>query len=336
MANVRQCTAFLSLLVLSLGLSPQLVWAAEPLETPKLSEAARSGWLSFAVLSGRVTLTGSRFGSINSTSSTNGRTERLTIRATGIGPAVSYQMTGSPGEFSLEMSAGDQLAIQWKPGHDGAEPVRYWQQPGEPVGLEIGAAPQQQTYRAMSIWHLMIAEPETVRRQLVPLLRLFQFDLDPAATAEETERMLLAADAPVVAPDRQRWAALVEQLASESFASREAADRELREAGRMVITYLERLDAKRLDAEQQYRIRRIVESMSSNTGNDTAEQVAAWLAGDPSIWLSLLARDEESVRRLAAKRLAGLLGRELPFDPAAAPETRAAQLEQLRSQLETK
>lgn len=336
MAIVRQFTAFFSLLGLSLLYFPQVAGAAETVEAPKLSEAARSGWLSFAILSGRVTLTGSRFGSINSTSSSNGRTERLTIRATGSGPAVGYKMTGSREELSVEMTAGDRLTIEWKPGGDDTEPVRFWQQAGEPVGLEVGSVPNQQTYRAPSIWHLMIAEPEIARRHLVPLLKLFQFDTDPAATAEESEKMLLAADAPVVAPDRRRWATLVEQLGVDSFAGREAADRELREAGRMVVTYLERLDSKQLDAEQHYRIRRIIESMSSNTGNDTSEQVAAWLAGDPSVWLAFLARDDESVRRLALKRLAGLVGREISFDPAADAESRAAQLGQLRSELERK
>ncbi|NUQ63661.1 MAG: hypothetical protein HUU20_14385 [Pirellulales bacterium] len=323
-------------LAIAVGILVQVSSAAEPLETPKLSEAARSGWLNFGLLSGKVTLTGSRFGSINSTSSSNGRTERLTIRATGSGPAVKYEMTGSRGGFTLEVSAQDQLSIQWKPEGESSVPVKFWQEPGEKVNLEIGAAGTEKVCRAPSIWHLLIAEPAAARQHLVPILKLFQFDMDTAAAADQVESILLTAGAPVVVPDRQRWAALIERLGAESFAQREEADRELREAGRMVVTYLERLDPRQLDAEQQYRIRRIIQSVSAGTGNDTPERVAAWLAGDPSVWLSLLARDDESARRMASVRLQKLLGHPITFDPTAAADARAAQIEQLRLQLAPK
>lgn len=312
----------------------QLAPAAEALETPKLSEAAKSGWLSFGLVSGRISLTGSRFGSINSTSSNNGRTERLTIRVTPTGPAVKYAMTGSKGEFSLEVFSGDQLSIAWKPVGEAAVPVRLQQRAGEPIGLTIGPEKQEETYRASSLWHLLIAKPAVCREHLLPLLHVFQFEMDPAGMADEIESMLLTADAPVVTPDRESWAALVAKLGAESFADREAADRELREAGRMVATYLERLDLKQFDTEQQYRIRRIIQSMSPGTGSDRPEQVAAWLAGDSSLWVSLLDREEEAVRRVAAERLASLLGRPVVFDPAADAATRTAQIRQLKAQLD--
>ena len=147
----------------------QLAPAAEALETPKLSEAAKSGWLSFGLVSGRISLTGSRFGSINSTSSNNGRTERLTIRVTPTGPAVKYAMTGSKGEFSLEVFSGDQLSIAWKPVGEAAVPVRLQQRAGEPIGLTIGPEKQEETYRASSLWHLLIAKPAVCREHLLPL-----------------------------------------------------------------------------------------------------------------------------------------------------------------------
>ncbi len=310
-----------------------VVAAGEPLQTPKLTEAAQSRWLSFGIVSGRVTLTGSRFGSINSTSSSSGRAERLTIRSTGSGPAVGYQMSGSAGDFSLELAAGNQLSIEWKPADEQVEPVRYTQGQAGSSRLEVGANQRQRIYAAPSVWHLMIAHPAVTRKHLVPLLELLSFELDPVDTADEVESALTSADASVVAPDRARWAALVEQLGAEEFARREKADRELREAGRMVVGYLKRLDPKQLDAEQQYRIHRIIQSMSSHTGNDTPAQITAWLAGDPPVWLSLLDRADQSVRCLAAERLKNLLGRPIDFDPAADAETRAAQLEHLRLQV---
>jgi hypothetical protein len=135
-------------------------------------------------------------------------------------------------------------------------------------------------------------------------------------------------------PDAQKWSTLVEQLGDERFAVREAADRHLRDAGRAIVVFLERLDRNRLDAEQDYRIRRILQSLSSGKGaDDTVERAAAWLSGDPEIWWALMRRDAEPTRRVAAKRLESLLGRPLAFDPAAPADVRGKQLEQIRLQL---
>ena len=135
-------------------------------------------------------------------------------------------------------------------------------------------------------------------------------------------------------PDPQRWAALVEQLGDERYSRRAAADRELRAMGRVVFTYLQGLDRDRLDAEQHYRVRRIVMSLAANMNNDLPPEIARWLAGDPVVWLALLSRDDESTRRLAAERLEALLGEPISFDPAADPATRTEQIERLRQEVE--
>ena len=134
-------------------------------------------------------------------------------------------------------------------------------------------------------------------------------------------------------PDRRRWDPLVEQLADERFSRREAADRELRSAGPVVLSYLQGLDFNRLDAEQQYRIRRIVRSLSRQTGDDTAEKFAPQLLADPDLWLALLSRQEESARRLAARQLEAILGQPIRFDPAADNATRKTQIERLQAKI---
>jgi hypothetical protein len=317
--------------------APQGLPGAEPPVTPKLAEACRAGWLTFSVVSGRIILEGTRFGAINSTSSGNGRTERLNIQTKGSGPAVSYEMSDSSQRLLVDLSNTSQAVIQWLPqGNSSLVPVEYRQTEGKPVSLKIGGEKEQKTLEAASLWHLMIAYPEAGRDYLAPLVRVFQTDIDPAAFTKELETELTRPDSPFKPPSRQRWAELVQQLGSEQFAQREAADQELRKAGRLVVTYLDQLDSSSLDAEQQYRIRRIIRTLSRPAGIDTPGSTVAWLSGDPSVWLAMLGRDDEAVRRLALERLEGLLGETVAFDPKAERETRQQQLDQLRTKLLTR
>jgi hypothetical protein len=73
--------------------------------------------------------------------------------------------------------------------------------------------------------------------------------------------------------------------------------------------------------------------LSWQSGEDTADGVAAQLIADPDVWLVLLSRPEESTRRLAARQLAAILDQPIRFDPAADAPTRKAQLEQLRARI---
>ena len=119
------------------------------------------------------------------------------------------------------------------------------------------------------------------------------------------------------------------QLASERFAERETAERELRAAGQVIVPYLQSLPSDQLDAEQTTRIRAIVGSLSVEY-EDRVDRVVAWLAGDETVWLTLLDRDDLEQRRFAAAQLAALLGQEIEFDPEAAADARREQIERLR------
>jgi hypothetical protein len=55
---------------------------------------------------------------------------------------------------------------------------------------------------------------------------------------------------------------------------------------------------------------------------------------DPSIWLALLSRPQQTVRETAAHRLEALLGGPIPVDPTADPGSQKAQREQLRVRIE--
>jgi len=300
----------------------------------RLASAVQQGWVKFGIVSGRVTITGMRTNISTSSSSSGERTERLSIRNLRANSQLSYELTDPSERFSLDVTGGTQVRIHRIPqGDSDLVPVQFHQAAGQPVALTIGSDEQQRVIEAAGLWHLLIREPETCQKHLVPLLAAINGQWDLAAKVAELEAALLAAVEAGDSPDRARWAALVEQLADDRFSRREAADRELRESGPAVIPYLRQLDSNRLDAEQHYRIRRIVLAATETMVDDTPEQLTAWLLADPAIWLAMLSRPEESTRRAAATQLETLLGGPVAFDPAADANTRQAQIERLRRRI---
>jgi hypothetical protein len=92
---------------------------------------------------------------------------------------------------------------------------------------------------------------------------------------------------------------------------------------------LRSLERSTLDAEQAFRMRRIIRTLATDVEEDTSERVAAALSSDPRVWYALLERDNVTVRRTASQRLGKLLEAEIEFDPAGTPEERAKQLAKL-------
>jgi hypothetical protein len=300
-------------------------------ETPILANAFRAGWLQFGIRSGRVTLDGSR--GINVTTSSNGSIprEQLTIRMAGGDPIVDYQLAASDEDLTVEMSSRNRWHVHRKPkGNSKIVPIEIDQPAQGAILVRVGDKQRERTLHVAGIWHLAVIEPEVAKEHVLPLVRFLERDWDLTKTVREIETALVAAASDPNRPNRRRWTEWVEQLGDSRFAKRESADRQLRESGRMVATFLQQLDPSRLDAEQQFRVRRITASLADSEGNDTPEQVAAWLAGDPSIWIAMLSRDDLTTRKLAARQLEALLGSPVSFDPAAEPAARKIQIEQLR------
>jgi hypothetical protein len=304
---------------------------------PVLAQASRNKWLQFQIVSGRITLSSTRFGNISTSSSSSGRSEKLTIRFNNAQHSASYERSTSQEQLFVEVTSGTRISIRRSGKDDTAiVPVQFTQVPGEPTSLALGPEGQKKVYRAATLWHLLITQPDQCRQHLIPLLELLRADWKLAETAAAMEKALLRAASVGQLPDRRRWDLLVEQLADERFSRREAADRELRSAGKVALSYLRGLDFDRLDAEQQFRVRRIIRSLSLQTGDDTPEQFVWQLVGDGEIWLALLSRPQESTRRLAARQLGAILGRPIRFDPAADPATQKDQIEQLRARIRGK
>lgn len=323
------------------AVSMGLVWAgrvmaAEPPKppgAPMLAEAVRRGWLRPRIISGRLAFYGAPLGNIDNHADKDGASERLNIRTVEGQVAADYEMATPVEKLTVALGRNRFHVRRSRQGDSGPLPVEFRQAPHEPLRLIVGLGEGQQAYQAATLWHLFIAEPDPCRQHLAPLLRLLGEEWDVSRSAVEVEATLIRQTAAGEIPDLRRWAALVGQLADDRFGRREAADRELRALGRVVLTYLGQLDSSQLDAEQHYRVRRIIMTLSASSQNDRPSEAAAWLAVDPAIWVTLLGRENLSTRRLAAERLKTLLGKPIPFDPAAEPAARASQIQRLRAQI---
>ena len=304
-------------------------------ETPSLTNVRRQGWVQFNLRSGRIVVAGLR--GVNFSHSgqlTAERRERLSIRVSANEPILAYELITPAFRFQLDVAAGHRVQIRRLPGENRSEPaVEFRQWPNEPLLLKVTGREGERVYQASSVWHMFLAEPAASREHLDPLLKFLFREWDFTKTAEEIEAALVRLAQSGAPPDQKRWAQWVQELGDANFAKREAADRGLRESGRVVASYLQRLDPATLDAEQRFRIRRILRALAELGNEESPPQLAMWLSGDVSVWLALLARDDEPTRRAALQRLEALVGHPLAFDPTADAQKRARQLEALQATL---
>jgi hypothetical protein len=327
--------------IMALAMIAVLLWAApsgaQDLKAMQnLNQVVRSGMVQFRVVTGRVSLNGSRVGPIQ-TANNFEKLDSLSIQSDYNGDIVmSYNWSNSNRQLSIEVSNVSKVRIRYSgKGDDTQIPVEFYQPLQAKTVLKIGPEGKQQIYSAPNIWHLFLAYPAETKQYLVPLLELLHPNWKLSESAATLESELLRKAGNKETSDRKRWTALVEQLGDDGFAKRQAADRAIRAADPAVLSFLQQLDFSRLDAEQQFRVRRIVETLTDRLGDDSPEQVASWLAGDASVWLVLLNRSEVATRRLAARQLIAMLGGPIPVDPEADPASQKTQMEQLRLRIES-
>jgi hypothetical protein len=305
---------------------------APPAISPAI--AARIHWIDFSMVSGRIVASSNLSVPkmlVQSPGRRTNRRESLGIEINGGACSMEYVLASPTESLRIAVTDGNTLAVRRMITADERYELSFEQRPDSPLTLAIERGGQKQQWQAPGLWRLYLTAPEVVREQLIPLLEQLHPSWQLAARAAEIEAALfrterLHARQPA---DRQRWAELVRQLASERFADRETAERELRAAGQAVVPYLQNLASEQLDAEQATRIRAIVGSLSVEY-EDRVDRVVAWLAGDETVWLTLLDRDDLEQRRFAAKQLSALLGQAIEFDPEATAEVRREQVERLR------
>ncbi|MBL9123260.1 MAG: hypothetical protein JNG90_06475 [Planctomycetaceae bacterium] len=298
--------------------------------------AGQLGRVDCRLVGGRIKVGAKNIGGqMQSTFRGSGRVqESFALDLTTVWPKLVYQALGSEFEIRLAVSAGEQVSI-----HRAPQPMvagtraAFRQQADGGVEFTWSDGTQSVSLAGHTLWHLWLADPDLCARELLPLLRLLHpswaFDKQGAAV----ERALLAAAEQNWTDRWPRWNELVDQLGDDEYSRRRAADQALRNAGLAVVPFLQNLDREDLEPEQRSRVRRIVASLKRFNEEDTAARAALWLAGDPTIWLVLLGREQPELRRAAARELPEILGRPIDFDPDADAATRAGQLARLRAEL---
>jgi hypothetical protein len=242
---------------------------------------------------------------------------------------VQYEAVDPEGQLTLRLCERHKLVIE-RVSRDPANipTVRYEQPRTGSVKLTITG---QTSYEvtAPSLWHLLLTEKQIGTSQLIPMLELLSPDWRLVEQAEQIEEELrLAAAEADVAADEKAWKRLVDDLASDHFNRRQAADERLRDGGLAVAAYLSRLNRQALSAEQRQRIERICRSFADGT-TDSPQRVATWLLGDRSAWLALLAHEQVELRMVAAEHLSRLTGRPIAFDPRGDEKSRQMQIAEL-------
>lgn len=302
--------------------------------------------MRFKIVAGRVELDCRITGGYSRRNGILGGTkETMEIVGDNSKPKLTYAYTSAASELKIDVvNGGDDMTIRRSPRGKETKPpvvaVEFRQTAGKDVSLTVGAGDQKQVYRAADLWRLLIAHPKECRQHLIPLLSMLRPDWNVAAMADGVETRLLAlADEEVKTKSKTApspWAPLVEQLGDDSFAKREEADRALRAGGPSTLAYLRQLDFAHLDAEQQFRVRRIIDALGGKSEDDSADEAAVSLVRDPAVWLALLERPETAKRQTAAGQLAALLGHPIDVDPATEPDTQKAKRDALRAKIERK
>jgi hypothetical protein len=220
---------------------------------------------------------------------------------------------------------------------DKDHPSRFFnltQLPGQPVSLSLPPSDKPRVLHAPTIWHLVIINGDDCRKQLLPMLESVRPGWHVGLTAQSIEDELVKMSAVSRKSDRKQWEEWVRQLGDPVFMRRDRADQRLRDVGPPALGFLTRLNTTDLDAEQISRVRSIVRFLSTQSGEDTPQRVAATLIEDPLIWLALLSRPEEATRAAAAQQLAVILDRSVAVDPKADPATQVKARDTLRAQIE--
>lgn len=321
------------LLLFSAGVS----FAQQPAERiqPSRINAARLRWFQYKLVAGRILATSAYPEGMNisfgpSTTDTK-RREHLQLLILEDRASIRYELAGGGEELSIQLAESGEFSIR-RTREEPPLSLNFVQPRDKPMSLVLQQDGTTQEIVGDSFWHLYLAAPELIGRELVPYLETLRPAWLLVATGEQLERNLIQRAQQPATHRSDQWRTLVQQLGSTNFAEREAAERALAASGQVVLPFLEDLDPVDLDAEQAARVEKLITNLRVNY-EDTADRVANWLVGDISVWLSLAARPEQTKREVARRQLQVLAGDAIDFDPTADEAARAEQLSSLRRRL---
>lgn len=339
----RRIASFLTIFLSTAVLTAQGPTATSPLPQAQGPSAAlvNPGFaaklraVQFDVVAGRIVGSSIHVGSNVPpiTTGEGGRSERLSIDLNNPAPTIRYELVDKKTNLKLDVSEGEKILIRYVQ-HEGvgSKTIEFNQQPHEDLTLTIEDAGGKRTIQGTTLWHLLLVEPATTKQTLAPMLEILRPDWKLSMLAGAIEEALCLSARLKRTVDRSQWPAWVAELANPRYVVRRDAELKLLEAGREALPFLMSLDRSTLDAEQWRRVRNAIDSLDAQQG-DSLEKTVILLSSDPSIWISMLDRDDLSKRQLAAEQLKSIRGGPIDFDPAADAAFRAKQLNTLREQL---
>ncbi|MBS0207936.1 MAG: hypothetical protein JSS27_03185 [Planctomycetes bacterium] len=267
--------------------------------------------------------------SMNSSHRNNTRGEKLTITCNGPSVTLHYELKLPEWELSYHLSGGREITLRRTPlaATDNTK-VEFTQTAEGPLVLRVEKGDERRTLAASSLWLLMLDDPALCAAELAPYLEIIHPQWRIAQRAEALERALLRTSTQAPAYDTRQILGWVHQLGDGRFTARQAAQRQLTEAGPVVLPLLKQFDLGQLDAEQRYRLKQVMRGFVDEE-DDSNDRLTLLMAGDAWTWFTLMRRDDAEVRRQAYDRLKMLVSAPVKFDAAAPAEERAAQLAQI-------
>lgn len=283
------------------------------------------------VMSGRISATGPvSHQNLTSNYMGNQRRERLSVDFAGGTPNITYERSTAAETLMWVVERGHQVTVQLTPRSTTDHATINFHQPSDgPLTLDVTTGERSVQYRAPTLWQLLLYEPEVCELYLLPLLNVLRPGWRLAEQAQEIEAALCRADSGRALADHGQWQRFVKLLADDRYVARERAEQQLVALGPVILPYLRGREQTSLDAEQAFRIRRIIRTLSADGDEDSPERVLFTLVADARVWYALLGRADVEVRRVASDRLGQILGNAIDFHADAASEQRVHELETL-------
>jgi hypothetical protein len=317
-----------------------LIVCAAPVTLPGQTPGQLTGplfeklrWARLELVMGRLELRDIRRGqnrSITVNQHETGIREHISFRIDGNKLLLHYERQSPEGTLVLDANGRRTISVRQTPA-TADKPTIQFHQDAKQVRLLVGDDDSQQ-YMADHLWLLLLQHPAPCRSHLVPLLESLRQDWHFGRSAEAVESNLVRAAGNPLPMDANKLHLQIDKLGHGTFRQRQAADMAIRKMGQPVVGYLSELDDSQLNAEQRLRLRRICASLLHRHGDSTLS-VTIWLQSSPSAWLCMMQHEDATVRGQAQLRLATLLGRPVPFDPADPADKRASQIASIREKL---
>jgi hypothetical protein len=304
-------------------------------EQAHTSLVVKKNWVRFDLVLGRITATQIRGGHRNCTQKSGDKSSKHELLSVTAGintpSSIRYELTDNNQWLTVAILKRNEVVILREP-RPGSATVRLeFVQPGEgQITLTLGDPERPDVMVSSdSIWHLLLSEPELCETELIPILALLRPHWNLTESASQIEEDLFRAAAKSDGGSLEHVRALVKGLKSSRFVDRQRADQQLRAMGVVVLAQFKQLEQATLTREQRQRIQRIETDLAVQKA-DTPERIVAWMLNDPTVWLSMLSRQDAGKRKAAADWLFEVHPSANKFDPLAEETQRREQINALR------